>query len=414
MKRATRIICIIISGGMTGITAAAAPEPPVVIEVHADKNHAYVDFPMHVRLPGRPPPGAVILMAGNGRRMPGQIWNRHGVSELIWIHDRLLPGARERLRVLPATPTAVPGVGVEAMGNNVRVTLRGKPFTTYRARSGSKPICYPLYGPGDKPMTRNFPMRTDVPGERRDHPHHRSFWFAHGSVNGIDFWTEGKGRGCIIQRSISAMGGPAAGVIETDNDWIGPDGRRVCRDHREIVFYNVRRGRMFDVSITVSAPDGPVTFGDTKEGTLAFRTAATMKPTAGLGGIVVNAHGEKNKTAWGKRAYWVDASGPVTGAVVGIAILEHPSSFRAPTYWQARTYGLVAANPFGLHNFLHNRGRDGEYTIPKNHSITFRYRVWLHTGHADEAGVASVWQEYAAPPKIIVRTSRNQSGPAGE
>ena len=30
----------------------------------------------------------------------------------------------------------------------------------------------------------------DRPGEIKDHPHQRSLWFTHGSVNGIEFWTE--------------------------------------------------------------------------------------------------------------------------------------------------------------------------------------------------------------------------------
>jgi hypothetical protein len=43
-------------------------------------------------------------------------------------------------------------------------------------------------------MTRNYPM-AKVPGEETDHPHHRSLWFAHGPVNGVDVWTERKNTG---------------------------------------------------------------------------------------------------------------------------------------------------------------------------------------------------------------------------
>ena len=43
-------------------------------------------------------------------------------------------------------------------------------------------------------MTRNWPMK-NVENEEHDHPHHRSFWYAHGDVNGHDFWSEGSKAG---------------------------------------------------------------------------------------------------------------------------------------------------------------------------------------------------------------------------
>ena len=36
-------------------------------------------------------------------------------------------------------------------------------------------------------VTRAYPM-DKVAGESTDHPHHRSLWFAHSSVNGFDYW----------------------------------------------------------------------------------------------------------------------------------------------------------------------------------------------------------------------------------
>ena len=57
------------------------------------------------------------------------------------------------------------------------------------------------------------------------------------------------------------------------------------------------------------------------------------------------------KPIWGKRADWVDYYGNVAGEIVGIAIFDHPKNLRHPTYWHARSYGLLAANPFGLREF---------------------------------------------------------------
>lgn len=55
----------------------------------------------------------------------------------------------------------------------------------------ARPYFYPLFAPQGIPITRNYPMVPDVPGEITDHPHHRSLWIAHGEVNGADNWSEG-------------------------------------------------------------------------------------------------------------------------------------------------------------------------------------------------------------------------------
>jgi len=43
----------------------------------------------------------------------------------------------------------------------------------------------------------------EPPDEEHDHPHHRSMWFSHGLVNGVDFW----GEGCFLQRHAGTSGG---------------------------------------------------------------------------------------------------------------------------------------------------------------------------------------------------------------
>ncbi len=86
------------------------------------------------------------------------------------------------------------------------------------------------------------------------------------------------------------------------------------------------------------------------------------------GGKIVNSDGLVDDEAWGKQAAWVDYSGPVDGQTVGIAILNHPQSLRYPTYWHVRTYGLFAANPFGVHDFLGQPDANGSLTLARRAS----------------------------------------------
>ena len=132
---------------------------------------------------------------------------------------------------------------------------------------------------------------------------------------------------------------------------------------------------------------------------MAVRVAATMKVESGKGGKIINSEGQTNQAAWGKQAAWVDYHGPVDGRTVGIAILNHPSSFRFPTYWHVRTYGLFAANPFGLHHFKGSQSVDGSHTLSKGETMTLRYRVLLHRGDEKSAKVAEAFDIYAKERK---------------
>ena len=296
--------------------------------------------------------------------------------------------------VLSTGASASAEISAERADGKVVVTIDGQPFAEYLVTSGQKPplgpIVWPIIGPTGKPMTRNHPM-AEGSDERKDHPHHRSLWFNHGNVNGLSFWH----KETIKHRKFVKVESGQQAVIVTEDDWLAPDGKRVCEDRRTLTFHTDGQNRMIDFDITIKATDGPVKFGDTKEGTFGVRVAGTMKVDAKMEGRIVNSNGQVDKAAWGKAAAWVDYHGPVDGQTVGIAVLNHPSSFRYPTYWHVRTYGLFAANPFGLHNFKGSKEADGSHTIPPGESMTLRYRVVLHKGDEKAGRVAEAFAVYA-------------------
>ena len=291
-------------------------------------------------------------------------------------------------------------VSVEQKGENAVVTVDGQPFTEYLAQSGPKPILWPIIGPTGQPMTRQYPIKPDIiPTEKQDHIHHRSLWFTHGKVNDVNFWAETPGHGQIKQKSLQAKNVGDTAVIVTENEWLSPDGKKVCEDTRTLTFGADKSGRWIDFDITLKATHGDVHIGDDKEGTFGVRVAGTMDVTAKKGGEIVNSEGQKDEEAWGKPAAWVDYHGPVADETVGIAIFNHPSSFRYPTTWHVRTYGLFCANPFGYSFFKSTKQTDGAYTIPSGESLTLRYRVLLHKGDEKSGKVAEAFEQYAKLPK---------------
>jgi hypothetical protein len=80
---------------------------------------------------------------------------------------------------------------------------------------------------------------------------------------------------------------------------------------------------------------------------------------------------------------------------VGIAILNHPDSFRFPTCWHVRSYGLFAANPFGLHEFAGGKPDRGAVTLAPGKTLVLRYRVLLHRGDEKAGKVAEAFAAYA-------------------
>jgi sugar phosphate isomerase/epimerase len=299
-------------------------------------------------------------------------------------------------RAQPPVPSTKK-VSINEVDRKLRVEINGKLFTEYNYQDVPRPFFYPVIGPTGVPIIRHWPMK-EGKDEEKDHQHHRSLWFTHGEVNGHDFWSEGRGSGKIVHEKFEKIiSGPEVGIIQSRNKWVARDGKVICTDTRTHRFYNQPDGQMMDFDITIHASNGRVIMGDTKEGSMAIRLTPTMRVEGKVGkGHIINSEGHRDGAAWGKRASWCDYYGPVNGDIVGVAIFDHPTNPKHPTWWHVRTYGLFAANPFGVHNFENRPEGVGDITIPAGESLTFRYRFYFHKGDEKQAKVAEKYRKYAA------------------
>jgi len=325
--------------------------------------------------------------------------HRHRIARVGIAFALLIAACAVRSADVSSAAPPKAGVQITRLEDRLRVELNGQLFTEYVFKNTPRPYCYPLLGPGNLAMTRDWPMK-DTPGEDHDHPHHRSLWFAHGAMNGHDFWSEQKAFGKTVHEDfLEVKSGQDTGVIKSRNKWVTADGKVVCTDERTLRFYNPGRAneRIVDFDITLFASNGDLMLGDTKEGTMAVRVAETMRLKGKVGkGHIVNSAGLRDGQTWGKRAEWCDYYGPVAGKTVGLAVFDHPQNPRHPTWWHVRDYGLFAANPFGQHDFegLSNKSA-GNLTVPAGESVTFRYRFYLHEGDEQQAKVAEKYKQYA-------------------
>jgi hypothetical protein len=320
------------------------------------------------------------------------------------------------LAALAAVATAVataPSVRLTRLDDRVRVAIDGQLFTEYVFGDGaSRPYCYPILAADGTPLTRDFPMKQTA-GEETDHPWHRSLWFAHSLMNGVDFWNEGTGGGNLPKdkgrsshEAFLEISDGAVGVLRTRNRWTASDGRVIATDERTLRFHADATGRFIDYEVTLHAPpDTSLVMGDSKDGTMALRLAQWMtlphnyqgRPVPGVGHLLTST-GARDADAWGKRANWCDYSAPREGKTYGVAIFDHPQNLRHPTWWMARDYGLFGANPFGQHDYEGRKDQPhlGDHTIPAGGSLTLRYRIYFHPGDPESAQVAGHYSDYAA------------------
>lgn len=302
---------------------------------------------------------------------------------------------------LAESPPAAVAVAHDQASKKVTVSVGREVFTELHYNTFSKPILWPLRGPGGVTMTRDWPMKADTAGEDKDHPHHKSLWFTHGDVNGVDFWSESDTSGKVITTTAprAEVGPDGRAILELQNEWRAPDGRVVCTDTTVIRCGVAGAARLIDFSITVAATQGDVVFGDTKEGTMAVRTRSELNverknPLAA--GTSRNREGLTAKDMWGAKSAWVDYQAPISGKVVGLAMFDHPSNLRHPTTWHARDYGLVAANPFGLHDFSKNQPTGaGTHIIPAGGTTTWRYAIYLYESALTPTDIESAWTAWA-------------------
>src|SRR5262249_12432280 len=158
------------------------------------------------------------------------------------------------------------------------------------------PYFFPLRSALGTIVTRGYPMTTEIAGEERDEPHQRAMYFAHGDINGFDFWGEAafptwsdhgpSTFGRTVFRSLDEIrNGDDAGGFQATFDLVTP-ASTIGEEIQTYHFSGDERSRIIDCTFTIQATRGSITIGDTKEGTFAIRVVKALHPPSGR---IVNA-----------------------------------------------------------------------------------------------------------------------------
>ena len=264
--------------------------------------------------------------------------------------------------------------------NQVVVTVGGQVFTCYKFDPAQK---YPYFWPVNGPASgKSITTETSEP-----YPHHHSLFFGCDRVNGGNYWQDTNERGQIISQRPKIVEASGSRVVLTDVGlWRQPGKEPILRDQRQIVITAPSESlRLIDFTITLE-PLTDIHILKTNHSLFSARVVPQLGVTAG--GTLVNAEGKTGeKGTFGVASPWCDYYGTRAGVTEGIASLQHPSDRWYPAKWFTRDYGFFSPTPM---NWLEGDKLD----ISKGEKLTLSYRVVVHAGDTQKAGIPALFDAY--------------------
>lgn len=249
-----------------------------------------------------------------------------------------------------------------------------------------RPFFYPLIGPSGRSLTR-----MGHPGAP-NHDHHRSIWFAHAKVLGIDFWSDATTARIRQKQWLCYQDGDDEAAMAVALGWYdGHDPRELVEQQLVAAVRPGPEGETFlELQSTFRPLSGSLEFGKTNFGFLAVRVAKNLSAHFG-GGQITNSAGAVGEPAvFGKPAEWMDYSGPTAGqpaaAVEGITYFDHPTNTGYPSHWHVREDGWMGAAVC----FAEPR------QVAREQPLVLRYLLHAHRGVCDPRRAGEIAGEFAA------------------
>ena len=278
-----------------------------------------------------------------------------------------------------------------------RVELRwgDKPFATYVYRDEQilRPYFANVRTRAGVRVTRSLPPSAEQ-GESTDHgTMHPGLWLAFGDISGADFW---RNKGTVEHvEFIDAPQITGDAVWFTVRNRYRSSDRTILEEVCRHVITSRPDGVLLTYDSTFTAAEGGAVFGDQEEFGLGIRMAENLKADGGSGRIL-NADGQVNGEAVrGTNARWCDYSGVVDGNRVGILLMPHPENFR-PSWYHARDYGLLVANPFGRNGLT--GGEPSRVEVKAGENLRLRFGVLIYaTPSEEDIDRNAVYEAYTTP-----------------
>ena len=388
------LLAVSLSPGTT-----AAPQQVHVNAGPYARRHTVVSFPMTGAAAG----ATYALKASSGSIIPLQV--QGGTASFIL--PELAAGASAKYTVEAGGRQDKADITAERKNADVHVTSGGRPVLEYVGGAGRlpssdiKPIfqrggyLHPVHTPSGRVVTADYPP---------DHRHHHGIWFAwtRAGFQGreVDFWNMGDGKGRVEFDSLeTTWRGVVQAGFRAKHRYVDLTSGKpidVLSEQWDVRTYAAsadERYFLFDIDVVqTNVADTVLKLPEYHYGGMAVRGAPEFVTLENV--QYLTSEGKDRSNADATTSRWAAIAGTIDGQKAGIAILGHPSNFRAPEPMRVHP-----TDPY----MCYAPSRSGPWEIASKGTHAVRYRFVAFDGAPDAAELNRLWQDYAHPPQVTVR-----------
>ncbi len=329
--------------------------------------------------------------------------------QATFVLPELKAGATKKYRLVELKTNAPSAGGVHALKvrDKLAIDVAGRKALAYQTQPGELPArnikeifrrggyIHPVYTPSGRAITDDYPP---------DHYHHHGIWFAWTKTEfegrHPDFWNMGDGTGKVEFVALdSTWSGAVHGGFTSRHRYVDLSGSKpatVLNEEWRVTVYNVGRGQkpysMFDMIATHEcATVSPLVLPEYRYGGVGFRGHRQWLEKDNC--VFLTSEGKDRNNGHGTRARWCHIGGRIDGQLAGIAVLDHPTNFRAP-----QPMRINPDQPF----FCYAPPLMGEWEIAPGKPYVSRYRFIVYDGEPDRVELDRLWNDYANPPQVAI------------
>ncbi|HEV8186152.1 MAG TPA: PmoA family protein [Pyrinomonadaceae bacterium] len=296
------------------------------------------------------------------------------------------------------------GAELTRVENRLEIKVRGQQVFSFVAEPAGlpspdiKPVflrggyIHPVYTPKGKIVTDDYPS---------DHYHHHGIWFAWTKTEfegkHPDFWNVGDGTGRVdFEKVGKTWSGPVYAGFTSYQKYVALTGeapKTALNEEWDVRVYDLGSDYfVFDIVATQEcASASPLILEEYRYGGMGVRGNREWKDKSKVS--FLTSDGKTRLDGNATRSHWCHIGGTVDGQLVGLAVLDHPSNFRAP-----EPLRIHPDDPY----FNYAPSQMGRFQIEPGKKFVLRYRYVVSDGPPDPKLLERLWNDYANPPAARV------------
>jgi hypothetical protein len=412
LRRYTAVIATVLLALLLSNTGAAtSPQYGIFVTVSAgkwDRHNTLVSFPNK----SKPGTLAHLVAMKDGSSPPpdalkAQIPLQVDGTTATFVLPELKAGKNQTFLVVygPAESAQTSrGAELTLVQNRVEIKVSGREVLSFVGKPAKLPspdiktfflrggYIHPVFTPKGKIVTDDYPS---------DHYHHHGIWFAWTKTEfegkHPDFWNVGDNTGRVDFENVGkTWAGPVYAGFNSYQKYValtGGPSKTALNEEWDVRVYDLGNEYfVFDIVATQEcASKSPLILDEYRYGGMGVRGNREWKDKSKVS--FLTSEGKTRADGNATRGRWCHIGGPVDGQLAGIAVLDHPSNFRAPTPMR-----INPDDPF----FNYAPSQLGRFQIDPGKKFVLRYRYVVSDGPPDVKLLERLWNDYANPPVTSV------------